>query len=317
MAKFRGSLSLIFAFCLLAAGWSSAQAQTSSYQYFSETGHSVQGDFLKFYNAASDPATLYGYPITEQFKDKDGLLVQYFQRARFEYHPNLPDGQRVVLTDLGRKMYTPGIQLNMFSPFACRLYSQTNYAVCFTFLDFFDKYGGVAQFGYPISPFEYDNGVIVQYFEKARLEWQPSQPEGQRVVVTDLGRLYFDKLKDDPSLLQAVQPSSNAPVAAPVISLQVRAFVWKAVTLSNDQQVVYIIAQDQRNTAVSNAICTVNVRWPDGSVASTNVMTNANGIAIAAFNVVNQPYGNLVYIDINCSYNGLVGATTTSFRIWY
>ena len=317
MAKFRGSLSLIFAFCLLAAGWFSAQAQTSSYQYFSETGHSVQGDFLKFYNAASDPATLYGYPITEQFTDKDGLLVQYFQRARFEYHPNLPDGQRIVLTDLGRKMYAPGVQLNIFSPFACRLYSQTNYAVCFTFLDFFDKYGGAAQFGYPISPFEYDNGVIVQYFENARLEWQPSQPEGQRVVVTDLGRLYFDKLKDDPSLLQAVQPSSNAPISAPIISLQVRAFVWKAVTLSNDQQVVYIIAQDQRNTAVSNAVCAVNVRWPDGSVASTNVMTNANGIAIAAFNVVNQPYGNLVYIDINCSYNGLVGATTTSFRIWY
>ncbi len=315
MATFRGSLSLIFAFCLLAINLTFAQAQSQGTQYFSETGHNVQGDFLKFYNAASDPATLYGYPITEQFTDKDGLLVQYFQRARFEYHPDLPDGQRVELTDLGRKMYAPGIQLNMFSPFACRLYTQTNYSICFAFLDFFDKYGGVAQFGYPISPFEYDNGVIVQYFEKARFEWQPSQPEGQRVILTDLGRLYFDKLGDDPGLLQTVQPL-NAGIS-PIISLQIHAFVWKAVTLSDDQQVVYIIAQDQRNTAVTNAACSVNVRWPNGSASSANVITNANGIAIAAFNVVNQPYGNLVYIDINCSYNGLVGTTTTSFRIWY
>ncbi len=308
-------MSLIFAFCLLAVNLTFARAQSQGTRYFSETGHNVQGDFLTFYNAAADPTTLYGYPITEQFTDKDGLLVQYFQRARFEYHPNLPDGQLVQLTDLGRKMYAPGIQLNMFSPFACRLYTQTNYSICFAFLDFFDKYGGVAQFGYPISPFEYDNGVIVQYFEKARFEWQPSQPEGQRVILTDLGRLYFDKLGDDPGLLQTVQPL-NAGVS-PIISLQVHAFVWKAVTLSNDQQVVYIIAQDQRNTAVTNAACTVNVRWPNGSASSANVITNTNGIAIAAFNVVNQPYGNLVYIDINCSYNGLVGTTTTSFRIWY
>jgi hypothetical protein len=317
MVTFRGSLILFLTFCLLAAGWSPAYAQSQNSQYFSQTGHNVQGDFLNFYNAASDPTRLYGYPITEQFTDKDGLLVQYFQRARFEYHPELPPGQRVVLTNIGRKLYTPGIQLNIFSPFACRLYSETNYAVCFSFLDFFDKYGGVAQFGYPISPFEYEKGVIIQYFEKARFEWQPSQPEGQRVVITDLGRLYFDAMGDDPGLLQSVPPLNNAPNAAPIINLQVRAFVWKAVTLSNDQQVVYIIAQDQRNTAVSNASCAVIVRWPDGTASSANVTTNSNGIAIAAFNVVNQPYGNLVYIDINCSYNGLVGTTTTSFRIWY
>jgi hypothetical protein len=206
--------------------------------------------------------------------------------------------------------------LNIFSPFACQLYTQTNYAVCYSFLDFLNKYGGVTQFGYPISPFEYDNGVIVQYFEKARFEWQPSQPEGQRVVLTDLGRLYFDRLGEDPGLLQAVQPPSNISTT-PILSIQVQAFVWKAVTLSSDQQQIYIILRDQRNTAVNNAACTANVRWPDGTASSANVMTNSNGVAKAALNVVNQPYGNLVYIEVNCSLNGLVGITTTSFRIWY
>ncbi|HEY9152135.1 MAG TPA: hypothetical protein VIN60_04560, partial [Anaerolineales bacterium] len=143
----RRSLALLFIFCLLVIPWSSVNAQEPNNHYFSETGHNVQGDFLRFYNAVSDPTTLYGYPITEQFQRKDGLLVQYFQRARFEYHPDLPDGQRVVLTDLGTQMYTPSAQLNLYNPFACHLYTQTNFSVCFSFLDFYNKYGGPLQFG--------------------------------------------------------------------------------------------------------------------------------------------------------------------------
>lgn len=275
----------------------------------------MQGDFLKFYNAATDPATLYGYPITEEIKSKDGQHVQYFQRARFESHPELPDGQHVKLTDLGRQMYIQGTQLNIFSPFACRLYAETNYAVCFAFLEFFDKNGGAAQFGYPISPFEYHDGVIVQYFEKARMEWQPSKLEGQRVILTDLGRMYFDKLGEDVgTLAPADDGTSNLPI---VTSIHVRAFAWKAVTLANDQQLIFIIAQNQNGAAINGAVCSASVRWPDGKAEASSSTTNSNGVAIIPLNVINQPYGNLVYIDITCSYGGQDGITSTSFRIWY
>lgn len=311
MINLRRSVTFALAFCLLASTWSSVYAQTI--QYFPQTGHNVQGDFLKFYNAATDPTTLYGYPITEEFDEKDGKHVQYFQRARFELHPEMPDGQRVTLTNIGRELYAPGTQLNVYSPFACRLYTETNYAVCFAFLEFFDKNGGLAQFGYPISPFEYHDGVIVQYFEKARMEWQPSKPESQRVIITDLGRLYFDKLGEDPGLLKPVTGNNLAIVT----SMQVRAFAWKAVTLANDQQLIFIIAQDQNGGTVNGATCQTNVRWPDGRVETPAAITNSNGVAIIPLTVINQPYGNLVYIDITCAYNGQSGVSSTSFRIWY
>ena len=311
MINLRRSATFVLALCLLASTWSSVHAQ--GIQYFAQTGHNVQGEFLKFYNAATDPTTLYGYPITEEFTGKDGKHVQYFQRARFELHPELPEGQRVTLTHIGRELYVPGTQLNVYSPFACRLYTETNYAVCFAFLEFLDKNGGVAQFGYPISPFEYHDGVIVQYFENARMEWQPSKPEGQRVILTDLGRLYFDKLGEDPGLLKPVTGNNLAVVT----SIQVRAFAWKAVTLANDQQLIFIIAQDQNGTPVNGATCSANVRWPDGRVESPASATNSNGVAIIPLTVVNQPYGNLVYIDIACAYNGQSGSSSTSFRIWY
>src|SRR5688572_16669635 len=190
----------IITICLLAGSWVSAQAQAVDSRYFSETGHNVSGEFLKFYEGNPNAIFLYGYPITEQFTSKDGKTVQYFQRARFEYHAEFPVGQRVLLTTVGRETFVSTGPVNVSGAFACRDYAETGYAVCFSFLEFFDTYGGTSQFGYPISSFEYHEDKIVQYFEKARLEWQPWRPEGQRVVVADLGRVYFDQLDEDPAL---------------------------------------------------------------------------------------------------------------------
>ncbi len=53
---------------------------------------------------------IFGLPISSEMAEKltDGIThtVQYFEKARFEYHPNLPDGQRVVISSLGR-LYAP------------------------------------------------------------------------------------------------------------------------------------------------------------------------------------------------------------------
>jgi hypothetical protein len=155
----------------------------------------------------------------------------------------------------------------------------------------------------------------VQYFEKARLEWRPWNPEAQRVVVSDLGRVYFDKLVDDPGLLTSVPPSGN--VVAQVISIQVRAFVWKAVTQTSDQQMIFVVAQDQRGQPVSGAQCTSAIHWSNGQTDTRTIGTNSNGVGIVSLAFADQLYENLIYIDISCDLNGLKGTTTTSFRIWY
>ncbi len=307
---------LVFVLCLLAIPWSPANAQSSGPDYFPETGHNVQGDFLRFYHAVSDPTTLYGYPITEQFQRRDGMQVQYFQRARFEYHPELPDGQRVVLTDIGTQMYTPSIQLNLYSPFACQTFAGSNFPVCFAFLDFYNKYGGALQFGTPISPFEFHDGLIVQYFQRARLEWQPSNPESERVVLTDLGSLYFDKMNEDPALKAAVQPL-NASIQPLVTSLQVKAFVWKALTMQSDQQTIFIIVNDQSGKSINNAMCTVSVQWQNEPAQVIAASTNSSGIATIQFSFANKPSGSLIPINVNCQYQNLSGSTTASFRVWY
>jgi hypothetical protein len=300
---------------LVGVNWITVNAQELEFKFFDETGHNVRGEFLKFYNSNADATLIYGYPITDEITSKDGKTVQYFQRARFELRADLPDGQKVQLTLLGRETYASTSPLNVYNPFACRIYTETGFPVCFAFLEFYDKHGGPGQFGYPISYFEYHDNIIVQYFEKARLEWHPWQPESQRVVISDLGRVYFDRLNEDPGYLPAVKPLDNSITT--VTTLQVRAFVWKAVTLANDSQLIFIIVQDQSLQPVSNASCVTTVHWPDERSDSNTISTNTNGVGMVALSYTNQPYGSLIYTDVNCSYNSLYGQTTTSFRIWY
>ncbi len=299
---------------ILLASWGSANAQSADTLYFPETGHNIKGEFLKFYNGVGDPKLVFGYPITEQITSKDGRTVQYFQRARFELGSNLLGQGRIQLTSLGKAIYKPGGQLNINNSSGCQLFF-TGYRVCFAFLDFYKANGGGAQFGNPISPFEYHENLIVQYFEKARFEWRADRPDGQRVVITDLGRAYFDQLGEDQAHLKPVNPL-NATIN-PVLSIKVRAFVQKSVTLSSGQQTVYVVVQSQTLQAVSNATGNATVHWPDGRTAEYSFTTNNSGIGSVTFNFTNQKQGELVPIDIAVAYQGLTGTTTTSFRIWF
>lgn len=312
---YRRILSAFLVVCVLAITYRAVDAQTSDSQYFNETGHSVSGEFLDFYNKVSNPLLMYGYPITERFISKDGKDVQYFQRARFEYHLELPAGQQILLTPLGAETYRAENPINIFSPFACRYFESTNNSVCFAFLEFFDNQGGVQQFGLPISPFEYHDGMLVQYFERTRLEWHPWNPNNQLVSVGDLGRIYFELIGEDPARLAAAQPL-DANIQALVLSVHVRAFTQNSIMPSAGNQTVFIITQDQHGTAIEKADCSLITTWPDGHAEIGAVQTNANGIGSISFSFKDQPHGSLIFIGVTCRYLNVEGKTTSSFRIW-
>ena len=304
----------LFILFMLLTPWGSASAQSADVQYFPETGHYVKGDFLRFYKSVPDPRLVFGYPITEQMTSKDGNMVQYFQRARFELRPDLPENQRVQLTPVGQALYQPANQLKLGHTAGCDLFA-TGYSVCFAFLDFYKANGAAAQFGNPISPFEFHENLIVQYFEKARFEWRADRPEDQRVVLTDLGRLYFDQIGEDPLQLKPVQPL-DATINA-ILSIKVRAFVLKPLTRSSDQQSLYIIVQSQTLQAVSNATGKATIFWPDGRTEDYFFVTNSFGLSTVTFNFASQKQGELVPIEVAVVYQGLAGTTRTSFRIWF
>jgi hypothetical protein len=291
---------------LMLAYWP-VQAQGTDVQFFAETGHSVRGLFLQFYAAAKDPLLYFGYPITEQMVSKDGKAVQYFQRARFE----LAGNQSIQLTPLGTLTYKPKGPWSINNPNACEMYP-TGYSVCLSFLEFYKAHGGPKQFGNPISPFDSSDNLIVQYFEYTRLEWRGDR---KMVVIAELGRSYFDQLKEDPAQLKPIdQPDATIN---PVLSIKVRAFVLKAVMLQSGQQTVYIIVQNQTSKPVPDALGKALVKFTDGTSQEYAFTTNALGIAQITFNFKDQASGELVPIEIAVDFQSLHGTAKTSFRIWY
>jgi hypothetical protein len=297
---------------LLAAVGGVARAQAGNSYYFAETGHNVTGEFWQYYHNVSNADLVFGYPLTEAFTDtKSGRVVQYFTRARFELHPEDADGQRVHLAPLGSYIYSPGPGLDFFSPLGCRYFS-SGFSICYAFLDFYDKQGGEAVFGQPLSSFEYLDGRIVQYFERARFDWYPEYGEGHKVVLADLGRIYFDVAKEDPNRLQAVKYDGIVNV----LDLQTRAFVWKAVTKATDEQSVFVVVQDQTLSPVYNATALVTIYWSNGAPQSMALTTDRNGVAAAHFIVTDQTYGQLVTVSVQVLYQDMEERAVTSFRIW-
>jgi len=75
-------------------------------QKFPETNHTVGGVFLDYWNAHGGLAQ-FGYPISDEFNELSPLdgnfhLVQYFQRAEFEDHPEFAGTpNEVLLSQLG------------------------------------------------------------------------------------------------------------------------------------------------------------------------------------------------------------------------
>lgn len=312
-----------FSVCLvlfLLTTWSYRHAVLAqpNVEYFRETGHWVNGEFLDFYQSADDPLLLYGFPLTEAFPDPlTGRLVQYFEKSRFELYPSEPAGRRVRLTPLGSLLYTrgnPGNPQNESG--ACRDFPGRPYRVCYSFLEFYEDHGGEARFGRPISNYETHNSTMVQYFEHARFEWRPGLDGRSRVVLSNLGWQYFYLVNEDIRRL-APEPGDNI-LQGGVLRLRARAYPEQAVTHRSGSQSVYILVQDQRLLAVENADITLMVHLPDGETLRIIAPqpTDSNGITRVPFPFDSDEVG-MVRVEIVAQRDRAEARTATSFRIWY
>jgi len=176
---------------------------------FPQTGHTISGRFLSAWKRLGGLAIL-GYPLTRPYplQQPDGswLLVQDFERARLEYHPELSGTPYEVEASLigveataGRQNQPPFQRIASCTPSANLVcFSQTGHSLSNGFLAFWKAHGGLATFGYPISQeFQEKNPdtgqtYTVQYFQRARFEWHPNASGSGGTV--ELGRLVASQL---------------------------------------------------------------------------------------------------------------------------
>ncbi len=171
--------------------------------------------FLDFY-VRSGGLERWGHPISEALVENE-VLCQYFQRGVLEWAP-VANGfaltRRLAWDYLGGGLDgSPdlGVEAGVSNPHDGRFegpfgHKVSNADVIGTptaFLDFFDRLGGVASFGFPKSEARLDTGAagtlfapgaspgfVRQYFQAAVMEWHPGAPDPVRL------RLLGDDLRN-------------------------------------------------------------------------------------------------------------------------
>ena len=170
-----------------------------SERFFPETGFTVSGNFLRYWNAFGG-LPVFGYPISEVF-ERNGIQMQYFERVRMELHPgSWPARYDVLLGRLGAEL-TAGRQNEPAfrwrtgsSNSSCTFYTESGHYLCSGFRDYWQRRGGLEIFGFPISEEFTENGYTVQYFERARFEWHPENAGTPYVVLGGhLGRKMMEQ----------------------------------------------------------------------------------------------------------------------------
>ena len=220
---------------------SSAHAAQKQSRNLGPANLAVSGRFLQEWSKqGSERTSVYvnGWPITprrpeislEEGKTYD---AQWFERARYEAHPEHKAPYDVLLGRLGAGLVegrgrldptTHAVRNPTDLPFAGidqptdadgkskAWFQDTRHSLSGKFLEHWNKYGGLAQFGFPLSePFEEVSPTdgktyTVQYFERNRFELHPDNPAPYDV---ELGLLGVQQ-----HLLTPV-PADQLPIAPP------------------------------------------------------------------------------------------------------
>jgi hypothetical protein len=205
MRIIRTTLFGLIALLMLGAGFVTPAAAAQRTRCFSETGFCVSGAILDYWER-NGGLPVFGYPIGDAHVETvEGTwtgIVQWFERDRLEDH----GGDGVLAGRLGaRWLELSGRPWETFYPRQsptrmCQFFEQTGFNLCEPFLSYWRNNGGLARFGYPLTPTfdEVLDGRVyeVQYFERRRMEYHPEHAGTPYLVL--LGLLGRDVLASSP-----------------------------------------------------------------------------------------------------------------------
>ncbi len=296
-------------------------------EYFEETGHFVSGVFLDYFNK-NGRLEIFGYPITEPFMDQ-GVRVQYFQKARMEWHPENSEPYKVQLGLLGdelRYRHPPIPEPQPRSPRRA-YFPQTGHTLAYAFLDYFKAHGEIDIFGYPITEMHFEDGKIVQYFQRMKMEWYPDDPSST-VHIGNLGELYVSIYRDrmPPDALRKLRDDGRVytiglPTSTPEIS-GVRAVVSLRYSVMSQKrnQIVSVLVTDNNGDPLSNAQVVISFETPSGQQlegSEVSLTTDVRGFEQASIPVNGGYSGTQIIVRAQVTYGSLSTMAQNVFLLWW
>jgi glucose/arabinose dehydrogenase len=233
---------------LLAAMLALAPAPAARAQTFPETGYALDGRFAEFWRR-NGGLPVFGFPISDQAPrlGSEGVFAsQWLERERFELHPENAAPYDVLLGRLGDEaLRRQGRDWRAAPPEqprdGCVFFAETGRNLCEPFLGAWRSNGlefdgrpgasyaeSLALFGLPLAaPAVETNSsgasVLTQWFERARFEHLPDNPDPYKVLLGRLGaelyapgRTNLNPTSGDlPAYVQVREPGWPAPLEVP------------------------------------------------------------------------------------------------------
>jgi len=178
-----------------------------------ETGHFLSWGFQDYWEVNGE-LPVFGYPLTEEFRERNPdtsttHTVQYFERQRYEYHPeNAGTPYDILFGRLGVQILEQQgrdwTDFERAGPGVPHFMPETGHAIAEQFFSYWSSHGlefddegisfreSLALFGYPISePMMETNAdgdtILTQYFERAVFEHHPDNPAAYQVLLRRVG----------------------------------------------------------------------------------------------------------------------------------
>jgi 5-hydroxyisourate hydrolase-like protein (transthyretin family) len=285
-------------------------------RYFEETQFWVSGEFLAYFDARGG-LEVFGYPISAPFNDS-GILTQYFQNARMEWHPDNPEPYRVQLGLLGDELGFRQEPIERPALSAGRTYfAETGHTVTYMFLRYFRSHGGVDLFGYPISEMFVENQRVVQYFQRMKLIWTP---QTGRVSVGNLGELYVAAHRSSLPM-NALESLPYRYNDRGVVDLRTAIGLSRSVARSQKSQIVTVVVLDERSDEpLADAQVKLSLALENGTPLSnlTRILgTDARGRVRVTIPLDGIEPGTWVVLDVEATYGAVSTAQKQLFLVWW
>jgi hypothetical protein len=258
----------------------------SQYAYYQKTGHIVREPFLSEF-AERGGIDLFGLPMTDAYRARDGALVQTFERAQ------------MTLTVRGVELSPIGVELRLGVP-------DGDIPIDPALRHLYLTHGSADFFGFPLGPSHVENGALVQDFERVRLVLMPDGG----VRLANLGVIYLAAHPAPPAGQGAMHPPGTP---TPPAGIRPSVSVERPTVGQGDQQTIYLLVEDGQGQPVEGAQSLAVLRFDDRAAEVTLPPTNASGLSHTSFIAPPAAPGSRVIVEVHI----LAGETTTTIETVY
>ena len=313
----RVRLQMLFILALLPVLATIRPAYAADERCFTETGQCLSGRFREYWEQNGGLA-VFGFPIrapqNEANRDTgQTYLTQWFERNRFELHPENQAPYDVLLGRLGDDLLRQQNRVWQSEPREagpkadCIWFEATGHNVCNQaesrgFRSYWQAHGlldraldnyqrSLALFGLPLTEPKIETNssgdtVLTQWFERARFEWHPDKPEPYTVLLGLLGNEAHSVLPD--SLLVS-STAIGTPVGAGsyLFWLDVRSGTPVFYGYNAAEHTSFVVSQEVISEQTSFASDGRTVVWTEGirrgggiNIMRRDLATGETGIAV-------------------------------------